>query len=112
MNESATRQAAGAAPSMKHGISKRADRFAQGQVSIIPSTPEADFLAYLERRGAETRRRFDHLARRRGSMSPQDRTLAHEALRSEAAALRSELRRLKLAAAITRALLSDPLSHV
>ncbi len=45
-------------------------------------------------------------------MSPQERTLAHEALRSEAAALRSELRRLKLAAAITRALLSDPLSHV
>ncbi|MGA8335324.1 MAG: hypothetical protein WB761_11305 [Solirubrobacteraceae bacterium] len=44
-------------------------------------------------------------------MSPRERTLAHEALRSEAAALRSELRRLKLAAAITRALLSDPLSQ-
>ena len=96
---------------MKHCISKGTDRFAQGQVSIIPRTPEADFLAYLERRGAETRRRFDDLARRRGSMSPRERTLAHEALRSEAAALRSELRRLKLAAAITRALLSDPLSH-
>jgi hypothetical protein len=78
---------------------------------IVPRTPEADFLAYLERRGVETRQRFDDLARRRGSMSPQDRTLAHDALRSEAAELRSELRRLKLAAAITRTLLRDPLSH-
>ncbi len=96
---------------MKHCISKGTHRFGQGQVSIIVRTPEADFLAYLERRGAETRRRFDDLARRRASISPRERTLAHEALRSEAAALRSELRRLKLAAAITRALLSDPLSH-
>jgi hypothetical protein len=96
---------------MKHGISKGTDRFGQGRALIVPRTPEADFLAYLERRGAETRRRFDDLARRRASRSPQERTLAHESLRSEAAELGSELRRLKLAAAITRALLSDPLSH-
>lgn len=95
---------------MKHGISKGTDRFGQGQALIVPRTPEADFLAYLEQRGAETRRRFDDLARRRVSMSPQERTLAHEALRSEAAELRSELGRLKLAAAITTALLRDPLS--
>jgi hypothetical protein len=96
---------------MKHGISKGPDRFGQGRALTVPRTPEADFLAYLERRGTETRRRFDDLARRRASMSSQERTLAHEALRSEAAGLGSELRRLKLAAAITRALLSDPLSH-
>jgi hypothetical protein len=68
------------------------------------------FLAYLERRRAEAQRRFDELTVRRGSMSMLERNLARDSLRTQAAALTDELRRLKLAAAMTRGLLRPPLS--
>ncbi len=41
-------------------------------------------------------------------MSARERNLAHEALWSEAAELRNELRRPKLATPMTRALLKQP----
>jgi hypothetical protein len=68
------------------------------------------FLAYLERRREEAQRRFDELTVRRGSMSMLERNLARDSLRTQAAALTDELRRLKLAAAMTRGLLRPPLS--
>jgi hypothetical protein len=66
------------------------------------------FLAYLESRREETQRRFDELTLTRASMSALERNLARDSLRTQAAALMDELRRLKLVAALTRGLLRPP----
>ena len=68
------------------------------------------FLAYLEGRRQAAQRGFDELSLGRASMSAVERNLARDSLRTQAAALMDELRRLKLAAALTRGLLTPPLS--
>jgi hypothetical protein len=58
------------------------------------------FLAYLESRREETQRGFDELTLRRASLSALERNLARASLRTQAAALMDELRRLNLVAAL------------
>jgi hypothetical protein len=90
-------------------VSAPADRVSAETVADSEAELLDQFLAYLERRREATQNRFDELARRRGSMSASERNLAHEALRIRAAELSSELRRLTMAASLTRGLLTPPL---
>jgi hypothetical protein len=90
-------------------VSPPADRVSAESAADSEAQLLDQFLAYLERRRKATQNRFDELARRRGSMSASERNLAHEALRIRAAELSGELRRLTMAASLTRGLLTPSL---
>jgi hypothetical protein len=70
-----------------------------------------DLLAHFDRRTQDAHRRFDELARARRSLSPRERRVRRESLRAQAAEIRSELIRLKLAGSFAKALLSRPSSQ-
>lgn len=62
-------------------------------------------LDHIEARRRTARSRLDDVARRRAALSPPDRQLARESLRSQASEMRAELARLRLADSLARALL-------
>jgi hypothetical protein len=64
-----------------------------------------ELIPAIERRRRDAQGRLEELARRRASMSPIERVVAHEALRTEALAIRNELARLNLVASLTTKLL-------
>lgn len=64
-----------------------------------------ELLAQIEARRRMARSQLDELVRRRAALTPQERLLARERLRSQAAEIRSELARLRIADSLARALL-------
>ena len=76
------------------------------QEALVDGELLGQLLSYVERRRREAQRRFDQFARRRAAMSRDERGLAREALRAEAADIRGELGRLNLARSLIPMLLA------